>query len=49
MDISLIQRIAPAAAEEQGFLDSVMQLERHYEQEHARTRLQASFHGLSMG
>lgn len=49
MDISLIQRVSPAAAEEQGFLDSVMQLERHYDQEHARARLQASFHGLTMG
>lgn len=49
MDLSLIQRIAPAAAEEQSFLDSVMQLERHYEQEHSRMKLQASFHGLTMG
>ena len=49
MDLSLIQRIAPAAAEEQAFLDSVMQLERHYEQEHARTQLQASFHGITLG
>lgn len=49
MDLSLIQRIAPSIAEQQGFLDSVMQLERHYEQEHARAKLQASFHGLTMG
>lgn len=49
MDLSLIQRVSPEAAERQSFLDSVMQLERHYDQEHARTKLQASFHGMTLG
>ena len=48
MDLSLLLRIAPASAESIPFLDSILLLERHYEQEHARTKLQAALHGMTL-
>lgn len=48
MDLALILRITPSEAEEQPFGDSILLLERHYDQEMARARLQASFHGYTI-
>jgi hypothetical protein len=48
MDIALLLSITPEDAEEIPFIDSVMLLERHYEKEHARAKMDAALHGMEI-
>lgn len=48
MDLSILQRTTPAAIEDMPYLDSVMQLERHYELELADARFRAALAGAKL-
>jgi hypothetical protein len=48
MDLALILRQIPEEADAIAFLDSVMLLEREYQKEEARLRLDATLHGMEI-
>jgi hypothetical protein len=48
MDLALLLRKIPEEAEAIGFLDSVMLLEREYQKEESRLKLEAVFHGMEI-